>query len=401
MKNGPLHLVLSILMLVAGVSILVFIMHNNNAGQRDFISYWAAGQQLRHGANPYDGAAILPIERAVGFDRTGHLIMRNPPVAFFMAAPLGYVNANTGVILWLLGLLASTVTSIRLLWILHGSPPNRLHLFSYYFAPLMTCMMAGQVGIFLLLGIVSFLYLHKSRPCLSGLALLVCALKPHLFLPFGIVLLLWIISTRSYRIFAGFCVALLASCALASYLDAHAWDEYLQMVNLDPIVDTAGPNLSKFLRLLLHKEAIWLQFLPVVAGCAWAVWFFWINRSRWSWMKQGLLVLLISEACAPYAWFTDESVILPAVISGVYLADKSGRSLLPFGVIAGASVIQVLAGVQITSPLYLWTVPSWLGWYLYASRVKIDDADRPFHCASQIPKLRIDSEMSSECKAPS
>lgn len=46
----------------AEIGILFFIASEQNAGQWDFISYWAAGQQLVHGANPYDGAAIQALE---------------------------------------------------------------------------------------------------------------------------------------------------------------------------------------------------------------------------------------------------------------------------------------------------------------------------------------------------
>ena len=80
------------------------------------------------------------------------------------------------------------------------------------------------------------------------------------------------------------------------------------------------------------------------------------------------MLLIVSVACAPYAWFTDEAVLLPAVLVAVYRADALDRSLLPFGLATGAALIELLAGVQLTTPFYLWTVPAWLAWYLYASR---------------------------------
>jgi hypothetical protein len=85
-------------------------------------------------------------------------------------------------------------------------------------------------------------------------------------------------------------------------------------------------------------------------------------------MDQGLLLLLVSVACAPYAFFFDETILLPAVLVALYRAAQSGRSLLPLAIIAGAALIEVLAVVQITSPFYLWTAPAWLAWYLYATR---------------------------------
>jgi hypothetical protein len=222
MKTSLWRVFAALSIAAAGVAILVMIAKSDNAGQRDFISYWSAGQQLVHGGDPYDAAAIQRLERTAGYDQDYRLIMRNPPIAFFMALPLGLVSANTGIVLWQLALLASLVLSIRMLWNLHGCPDNRLHLLGYCFAPVMECLMAGQLGIFLLLGVVLFLYFHKSRPLVGGAALLLCAVKPHLFVPLGLILLIWVVWNRAFRILAGFSVALLASCTLAFIVDRHA-----------------------------------------------------------------------------------------------------------------------------------------------------------------------------------
>jgi hypothetical protein len=132
-------------------------------------------------------------------------------------------------------------------------------------------------------------------------------------------------------------------------------------------MDEIVPTLSEVFRLLVHRDAVWLQFLPQAAGCGWALWYFWTRRSRWSWMDQGLLLLLVSVLCAPYALLTDEAMLLPAVLAGIYRADDSGRSLLPFGLVAGVAMIEVFAKIPMTSVFYLWTVPAWLAWYLYAT----------------------------------
>jgi hypothetical protein len=352
--------------LVAGLYIP--LLSDKNASQRDFISYWAAGQQLVHGANPYDFEAIHRLERAAGReDNEPLLVMRNPPMAFFLALPLGLVSPKTGLILWLFILLALLSVSIWILWIINGRPDNRLHLLGYVFAPAVACLMAGQFGIFLLTGVVFFLYLHQSRPFFAGAALLLCALKPHLFLPFAVALLLWVVYRRAYRALAGFTAALLASCALSFGFDAHAWSQYSHMMHAGGALTEAVPVLSVTFRFLIDRNAVWLQFLPEAAACAWALWYFWTRRSRWSWIDQGLVLLLVSAVCTPFGWVTDEAMLLPAVLAGVYRAAGSGRSLLPLGLAAGAAMVEVFAGIPITSRFYLWTTPAWLACYLYAT----------------------------------
>ncbi|MGA2674447.1 MAG: glycosyltransferase family 87 protein [Terracidiphilus sp.] len=371
MKKSPWRAFAAALIVAAGfcfvTGVYVLGLTDKNATERDFIQYWAAGQQLVHGADPYDVEAILRIERTAGLEVNQPKVTFSPPVAFFFFLPLGYVGAKTGLIAWLLVLLAGLSVAIWMLWILQGRPDSRYHLLGYAFAPALSCLMAGQLGIFLLLGIVLFLYFYRSRPFLAGAALLPCALKPHLFLPFAIVLLLWIVSRRAYRLLGGFSVALLGSCAITLCFDPHVWPQYAHMMRSTRVLDVFIPTLSVAFRFLVDRRAVWLQFLPEAAGCAWALWYYWTRRGRWEWTDQGLLLLIVSVACAPYAFFFDEAILLPAVLAGLYRAANSGRSLVPLGLIAGAALIEVLAVVQVTSPFYLWTVPAWLGWYLYAT----------------------------------
>ncbi|MGD0832401.1 MAG: glycosyltransferase 87 family protein [Terracidiphilus sp.] len=350
------------------VGMYVLGLDDKNAAERDFISYWAAGQQLVHAANPYDFAAVRNLELAAARDPSEPLLMmRNLPVALFLVYPLGLVTAKTGLVLWLLTLLACLSISVWLLWILNGRPDTRYHLFGYLFAPALACMMAGQLGIFLLLGVVLFLFLYQSRPLLSGAALLLCSLKPHLLLPFAVVLFLWIVWSRAYRILLGFAAALAASLALSYCIDVHAWQQYSLMMRAGGAVNEAVPVLSVTFRNLLDRNAVALQFLPQTCACLWGIWYFWTRRTRWNWMDHGLVLLLVSVLCTPFGWFFDETILLPAILAGVYCAVAARRSLWPLALFAGVAAAELLAHVQATSPFYLWTTPAWLAWYLYAT----------------------------------
>jgi len=341
---------------------------NRNAAERDFISYWAAGQLLVHGENPYDFQAVRKLELAEGRNPNEPLLMmRNPPVAFFAALPLGLASPKTALILWLLVLLGGLSLAILLIWIMHGRPDSRWHLFGYVFAPALACLQAGQFGIFLLLGVVLFLYFHRTRPFLAGAVLLLCSLKPHLFFPFGMALVLWSITGKRYRVLAGFATSLAVACALAFALDENAWAQYSLMMHSGGALDEAVPTLSVYFRMLVARHAVSLQFAPEAAACLWALWYFWTHRSRWNWLDHGLMVLLVGAVCTPYGWFTDESMALPAVLAGLYAATGARRPVWPLAAIAGAALIELLMAVPIITSDYLWTTPAWLGWYLYAT----------------------------------
>jgi len=342
-------------------------INDQNAAERDFIGYWAAGQLLAEGQNPYDFDAVRRLEVGEGRDSLEPtLVMRNPPVAFFLVFLFGFAGPKASLIAWLAFLMAVLSGAVFLIWRLNGSPDSRFHLMGYAFAPALACLMAGQFGIVMLLGVVLFLWLFREQPFAAGAALSLCSLKPHYFLPFAIVLVLWCVTTRSYRIVAGFCAAVGVICAAAYRMDSHGWSQFAQMMQTGTALNDVTPDLSAQLRFLVNPHAIWIQFVLEVCACIWAVWYFWSRRSRWNWMDHGLVLILVGAVCTPYGWFFDEAVLLPAVLAGVYRATESRRPIWPLAVIAGAALAELLMNVDVVTRYYLWTTPAWLGWYLYA-----------------------------------
>jgi len=84
------------------------------AGSRDFVTYWASGHQLVQHANPYDGQAILQMERSTGFpENLPALIMRNAPPSLLLVLPLGFLGIRTASLLWSLLMVGSLVLSVH------------------------------------------------------------------------------------------------------------------------------------------------------------------------------------------------------------------------------------------------------------------------------------------------
>lgn len=339
-----------------------------NPGGKDFIEYWAVEQGLVHFAQPYHAATILAIERGAGFRLQRPEFWYSPPPALVLALPLGYLGAKTGLIFWTLFHFACLATSIWMIWRLHGRPNTLLPLFGFLFAPVIVCLEAGQISLLFLLAVVLFLSFYRSRPFLAGIALFPCILKPHFFLPFAIVLLLWIVSRRTYAVLAGFLTAVLAGLVTVVSFDRHILSQYREMMAREGMLNEYVATLSVSMRFLVDRQAVWLQFVPAALACVWATWYFWSRREEWRWMDHGLLVLLVSAMCAPYGWFFDESVLLPAVLTGVLRAKETGRPLWPIAVAAAAALIEAQQEVSVMSPYYLWSTPVWLAWYVYASK---------------------------------
>jgi hypothetical protein len=350
-----------------GACILAFAAPHN-ADKSDFITYWAAGQQLAHRLNPYDGAAILRIQQQAGYSATQPFFMRNPPWAFFLALPLGFVGTGLGSFLWSCAILAALIVSIRLFWKLTGIHDDNLRLVSYAFAPAAFCLVQQQIGVFLLLGLVLFLYWLDTRPFLAGAALLLPALKPHLVLPFWIALLLWTAVHRRYTVLAGLFAALAASLALAFALDPACFQHYSAMVQSANIQNDFIPSVAQLLRMSINSRLASLQLMPVCLACIWAAWYFFTRRSHWNWTRNGAVVLLVAVMAAPYAWFSDQSVLLVAIMAGLAYATDRKAALTTFGALAAICFAEMLFGIAPRSWWYVWTTPAWLLWYLYATR---------------------------------
>lgn len=335
---------------------------------RDYVQYWAEGRQVLAHANPFDAEAILRLEQSAGPGRTEAELSGSPPLILLLAAPMALFSAKTGLVVWFALLFAALCASLWFLWMLQGRPDTLLYLLGFAFAPVIACLQCGQIGILFLFGILVFLYFRESHPWLAGAWLVPLALKPHLFLPFAVALLLWIVSRRAYRVLGGFALALGACLAVVFYLDPSAWPQYLRMMKSQNLIADFVPTLSDAMQRLVAPHLTWLRFVPEAGACLWAAWYFRARRNRWDWMDQGMVTLLVSCLCAPYGFFFDESVLLPAVLAGMLRARRSGRSLWPLWIVGAAALIECFYSVRVTSLFYLWTTPAWLLWYLYAAK---------------------------------
>ena len=352
------------------VFLFVLQITNSGGGTRDFVVYWATGQQLAHHANPYDADAMLRMEDAAGFAVKGRTqLMRNPPWGLAVALPLGFLGLRSAALVWSMALIASLALSVRLIWRMNGSPANFLHLIGLTFAPALLCLMMGQTTLFAMLGFVLFLYLHRGNPFLAGASLWLCALKPHLFLPIGVVLVVWILVTRSYRLIMGAVFALAASSLLATIVFPAVWTDYALMFKSTGVAADQVPCLSVALRLWLRPETLSLSYLPTALSCVWGLAYFWRRRHAWDWMTEGSLLMLVSLLTAPYSWLFDNCVAMPALLQGAY--QTTSRTLITILVFASVTVtVGFSAGVGNLSLFYLWTAPAWLAWYLFATNLK-------------------------------
>ena len=340
--------------------------------RRDFITYWATGRQLARHGDPYDPAALSKIEKDAGFEGGTPYFMRNVPWALPLALPLGYFNPQVAALPWSLVMLGLLIASVRMVWTMTGRAGSHLDWLGYCFPPALFCVILGQTSILLLFGLVLFLHLQRTHPFAAGAALWLCSLKPHLFLPFGVVLLAWMVVTRSYRILAGALTALAAGAAITAWIAPHAFGQYAYYVRTSVMTREFTACFGDLLRDSINPAAEWLAFVPAALGCAWALGYFWTRRHAWDWLEDGSLLVLVSLLVAPFGWIFDQSLAIPAILVGA--ARTSSRVVLT--AMAGMYLLIEFEvnRFDLNSRAYLWCAPAWVVWYWVARRASVRES---------------------------
>jgi hypothetical protein len=139
------------------------------------------------------------------------------------------------------------------------------------------------------------------------------------------------------------------------------------------------------LRLLFLRPFFWAEFIPICLALLWCVWFYFVNRSNWHWRDQGLTLLVVSVLATPYAWFTDEVVLLPAMLqAGLWIYGARQRITMGMRVVLALFVFLDLllllilaAKVPFATGIYFWSSLVWFSWYFYAKSFSFRDPASP------------------------
>jgi hypothetical protein len=364
--------------LVTGVVLYLVLSHladlRANVSKRDSICYWAAAHLLVNHHNPYDSPSVMALEQQQGYTDGKPLVLRTPPWSLFMVMPLAMMNAFWAWMSWVTASIAALVFGIRLCWKMFGNdlgPPAFFLLAGYTFAPVPACLVSGQMGILLLLGLVLFLWLESSRPFLAGAGLIFPFAKPHLLALFWLLLLVWVIVEKKWKVAAGFATSFAVAIVLALISDPAVFQHYRQMLREAAIGSEFIPALSGVLRLLFFRTAFWTQFVPVAVAVPWAIRMYVVNRSSWDWRVHGLTLMVVSILTSPYAWISDEVILLPAILQAtiwVYSARRqlTTRARLLIFALVFLNILLLLilrAKVPFATGIYFWSSLVWFGWY--------------------------------------
>lgn len=287
----------------------------------DFIEYWASARLLLSGQNPYSLSDLLSLQKTVGWTASFPHIMWNPPWTLAFLIPFGWLSFSTALQLWF-GLLSATVLFCSThLWRLYGGPTSRTRLVWFVtltFAPTVFALLLQQISTLTLLGMTGFLHFERQKSHkMAGASLVLVALKPHLYLLFWVVLLLWTLDRRRWDVLLGFTLGMLSAAAIPTALDYRIFNEFVQLYLTAPYprpFDQETPTLARALWHWVDMGNPLPQILPASVGVIWSVWYWHKHKSDWNWLSQVPLLLLVSVTTNFFAWSADQIILLPALL---------------------------------------------------------------------------------------
>ena len=328
----------------------------------DFYLLWSAGALLHEGQNPYDLETFSHQLEAIGWPSTEFAKKFPHPVntlwLYWMFALLPF---KLSLALWsvasLVAILACSSALIGALAIRGGGSKGLMLFSAALFPPTLGTIIWGQMNGVLLLGVTLFAVgWRNARYFLAGLSLSLVTLKPHLFVPFSLVIFISELRLRRAMCLLGcamgFALQVGIACAIAP--DCLAW--YVQSFNghLDESLRICGATLGQLVECSSSLRVVRPALL--VVGALLSLWL--VRRRGYSLETLLGVVLPISVCVAPYSWMHSFVVLIPNFL---LLLERFGTrvresTLRYVAVVVAATCLPliVLGGAQV-----VWVVLSW------------------------------------------
>jgi hypothetical protein len=295
----------------------------------DFAFYWVAAHRFWNGQNPY-----LPLT-------PGDPIMFAPPWILPFLAWLGPFHFHTATSLWFIVSASAFGIAVAWLWEIygHGEKPLWAIALAGSFTSVILMFILGQIDSLLLFGIAGFLRYETKRPYLAGVFLFFPALKPQIVLLIWVVLLMEAAMVRKWKPLAGFALAFTVVNFAVLALRPSVFGEWWRTLqeNRAFFFDTASIGV-----VLRHVTGFsFAQYVPAMVALAWLL----ISKVKipverhWSWKEQMPVLLAVSLIAAPYSWYQDHVMLLPALfVAGVKLLREPMHILLVVTAYLGLNV---------------------------------------------------------------
>jgi len=304
----------------------------------DFIQYWSASQLLNSTQNPYEPGSMLEIQKHQFADTVSPTMMWNPPWVLLFFAPVVGFSLPLATSLWaftnVLLLTSSAIISWRIIsdkW--QFCWPFFLA-FSFLF-PIWNTVWFGQAsGLLALASALLYFALSTRRDFLTGVALALFTIKPHVIYLVALIVLWQVLREKRYRILAGG-TSMMAVFALWSFYKSPAsiqqWVEAMS-VNQDgaikrvewTVATLVGGTRLAYSQLFGRYPLSPIAIIPGITAVV-ALWLLVSRRVQLDWSRSYLPLACLSLFTSPYGWIFDAAMLIPVHLALVYNCLKGAK----------------------------------------------------------------------------
>lgn len=327
----------------------------------DFVQYWGSLRVLAQNQNPYDPMALLEAQKVVRPELDTPIMMWNPPWVILLTYPVLALPYEVSLIAWnVMSVLVYCVAVALLLPVYHGDRRHSLPLIavSVSFFPLWVSLGFGQSSSLLLLGAVLLMRgISEQNVLILAAGSILAAVKPHLFLFFGVVAAYDIARKGSFKLFLAPLYSLALVMALSELIFPGVISWWAAAIHTPPEGAIAPfrwsvTTLVGVVRGLTATAdgmlAVWpVVVIPTVAMVGYAISAS-LFKVKAKFPNDASGVLALSYLVSPYGWVYDAVLLLPAFMEILLRAATLTPRWSAVG-IAGAAV-----GLQFFCYLLLW-----------------------------------------------
>ena len=330
----------------------------------DFYFIWSAGALVHRGLNPYDMELYRAQLAAIGWPATETPLPHPHPInTVWLYWLLALLPFKVSLVVWSVVSLAIIVwCAVSVAKTLECRDALSLRMIAFaavLFPPTLGHLIWGQMNVMILAGLVIFArYWRDKSYCRAGVGLSLTLFKPHILIPFFVVLTVWELSHRRIALLAGCGIglALQIAASLVVAPDCLVWysDAFdgISSQLLRVCGATVAQQVECACRVMYFKPTL------LVMGSLVAIWL--VRRLGYSLESMLCVVVPLSVCVAPYAWMHYFVVLVPCFVwllgrFGTYVSES--RLLYAITGVAAVCLPLILdAHLQIVWVAFSWAV---------------------------------------------
>ena len=339
--------------------LLAIIIPNFDPGGsgNDFIGYWTASRLFITGGNAYEENSLRSLQKAIRPDLEVVEVW-NPPWLLVILAPLGILPFDLAVRLWIFLNIFLLVVALFFTWQMAvGSNYQKFFPLVLYagflFGNTYDMIQIGQISSLILISLMVGIFLiQKERDWLAGATLFLSTIKPHLVYLVFIVILIWCIRKRRWKIWGGMALTGLFSSFIVWLIFPYWFEVYMNKIFQLPYFDLYSSTLGSFVAAIAginYFRYIGILLLPLAFPLSKLI-------LKDGWLTAINLTLTISIPLSPYGYSFDHVLLLPAVTEMIAWIVR--RELpIPIAWVTGVGLIiiyGVLLWMNILALPYYW-----------------------------------------------